>query len=201
MTSSPPRSRGAYRNGELQRERILASATEIFGRHGFAGATLRKIAADVGVVPAAILLHFGSKEGLLLSVLARWGDLTTATGAGVHGLEYLRRLNDVMRDHMAERGFIELFSTMSTEASNPAHPAHDFMRNRYEGVRSRLERELTTARESGEIAELSDAEAAHLARQVIAVMDGLQIQWLLDPELDLAGEFRLYIESVVARLT
>lgn len=49
--------------GSDTRSRILASAVEHFGNGGF-GVGLRAIAADAGVTAAAVLKHFGSKEGL-----------------------------------------------------------------------------------------------------------------------------------------
>lgn len=46
------------------RARIRDAAIARFPRDGYAGTTLRAIAADVGVSPALVLHHFGSKEGL-----------------------------------------------------------------------------------------------------------------------------------------
>lgn len=40
-----------------------------------------------------------------------------------------------------------------------------------------------------------------LARPTIAVMDGLQLQWLLDPEsVDMAADFRAYVDDLVSSL-
>lgn len=44
--------------------RIREAALAHFPRHGFAGTTIRRIAADAGVSPALVVHHFGSKEGL-----------------------------------------------------------------------------------------------------------------------------------------
>ena len=44
--------------------RIRAAALERFGTDGYAGTSVRSIAADAGVSPALVLHHFGSKEGL-----------------------------------------------------------------------------------------------------------------------------------------
>lgn len=42
---------------------------DAFGEHGFAGASLRTIAKQAGVNHATLIQHFGSKEGLLTTVL------------------------------------------------------------------------------------------------------------------------------------
>ena len=44
--------------------RIRDAALVRFGADGFAGTSVRSIAADAGVSPALVLHHFGSKEGL-----------------------------------------------------------------------------------------------------------------------------------------
>jgi AcrR family transcriptional regulator len=44
--------------------RIRDAAIERFPRDGFAGTTIRAVAADVGVSPALVLHHFGSKDEL-----------------------------------------------------------------------------------------------------------------------------------------
>ena len=44
--------------------RIRDAAILAIGRSGFAATTVRSIAADVGVSPALLLHHFGSKDGL-----------------------------------------------------------------------------------------------------------------------------------------
>lgn len=46
------------------RARIRDAAIVAFGRQGFAAMTVRGIAAEVGVSPALVLHHFGSKDGL-----------------------------------------------------------------------------------------------------------------------------------------
>jgi AcrR family transcriptional regulator len=44
--------------------RLLDAALSLFGELGFAGASVRAIAARAGVTPGLVLHHFGSKEGL-----------------------------------------------------------------------------------------------------------------------------------------
>jgi AcrR family transcriptional regulator len=51
-------------NDLTTKARIRDGAIDLFGRTGFAATTVRAIAAGVGVSPALLLHHFGSKEGL-----------------------------------------------------------------------------------------------------------------------------------------
>jgi AcrR family transcriptional regulator len=55
------------RSDEL-RLRLLEAAIEVFGRHGFEGASTRTLAKAAGVNLQAIPYHFGGKEGLYLAV-------------------------------------------------------------------------------------------------------------------------------------
>src|SRR5262245_12347960 len=55
------------RNDDL-RLRLLDAAIEVFGRHGFDGASTRMLARAAGVNLQAIPYHFGGKEGLYLAV-------------------------------------------------------------------------------------------------------------------------------------
>lgn len=55
-----PRGQGSTRRGE-----ILEAAKQLFLNEGFEHATMRRIAAEVGVSPTALYLHFSDKEAIL----------------------------------------------------------------------------------------------------------------------------------------
>lgn len=50
------------------RERLIEAGIDVFGQHGFEGASTRRLAAEAGVNIAAIPYYFGSKEGLYKAV-------------------------------------------------------------------------------------------------------------------------------------
>jgi AcrR family transcriptional regulator len=54
--------------GADTREQLVQAALEVFGRLGFEGASTREIAKTAGANLAAIVYHFGGKEGLHLAV-------------------------------------------------------------------------------------------------------------------------------------
>lgn len=65
----PARSaRKAKGEGHLRRAEILEAAERIFVREGYAGATIRRIAEEVGVSSTAIYLHFRDKAEMLLEI-------------------------------------------------------------------------------------------------------------------------------------
>lgn len=64
-----PHYRQARRDrGADTRQRLVDAALDVFGRHGFEGASTRQIAREAGANLAAIVYHFGGKEGLQVAV-------------------------------------------------------------------------------------------------------------------------------------
>jgi AcrR family transcriptional regulator len=56
-------------SGNERREEIIRSATELFSRDGFRGATMRQLAEKAGISEAMIYHHFPSKEALYDAML------------------------------------------------------------------------------------------------------------------------------------
>lgn len=54
---------------EHVRTRLLHAAVRVFDRKGYAAASVREVAEMAGVTKPAVYYHFGSKEGLLISIL------------------------------------------------------------------------------------------------------------------------------------
>lgn len=193
------KTRGPYKNGIRRREQILDAAFVSFARNGYAGASMRGIAQKVGVAHSALVTHFASKEELLVAVLEKWEmALTEHSTAPTEGLGYFRALLDDVRYHLDHPGLVDLLMTTIAEGSRPEHPAHGWVRDRY----SRLVREgsscLRAARESGIIKNLTDDEIELEVRRLYGAMDGLQLQWLADPSIDLLAAFEAVLEKTIA---
>ncbi len=56
---------------EQRREAILEAAAQVFGEKGYQRATMKEIAARVGIAPGTIYLYFKSKRDLLLAIADR----------------------------------------------------------------------------------------------------------------------------------
>ncbi len=61
------------------RERILASAVDLFAQHGYDGTSVAQVISAAGVAKGGFYHHFASKEQLLYEV---YGDLITRQFAG-----------------------------------------------------------------------------------------------------------------------
>jgi AcrR family transcriptional regulator len=199
-----PSPRGGYAKGDARREAIVEVATEIFGTQGFRAATMLQIAAACGISRTGLLHHFPTKESLLEAVLAHRdsgghsADLAAAAdlGAEVDARALLRNLIAVVERNATQPRIVNLFSVLSAEAGDPTHPAHPYFTRRYARLRSELGEALRQLDAGGALA--GDADPTALAAEIIALMDGLQVQWVLAPdEIDMAAVLRHRLASAV----
>ena len=192
--------RGPYRKGVQRRQEIVRAATQVFAERGYHGGSLRSIGERVGASSASLVQYFGTKEGLLAAVLEEWARESRPVGVeGLRGLAWVRSMREAMVYNEAHRGLIELFLTLSAEATNAEHPARAFVQSRYATVVAEHVRHLREAVADGEVAPMSDAELVQEARLFVAAMDGIELQWLLDPGVDLLEVFDRLLEQSLAR--
>lgn len=184
------RPRGPYSNGIARRQQIVLEAVRTFGAVGYNGGSLRQIARIVGVSPAAISRYFASKEELLAEVLTYWSEQTTEKqGITEPSLARLANFRSVMQFHEEHRAFLTLFLKLAIEATNPAHPAHAFMQTRYDNVVEDVAQCLREALRAGQVRWISDEEVMQEAREFVAFLDGIELQYLLEPDVNLVGSF------------
>jgi TetR/AcrR family transcriptional regulator, regulator of cefoperazone and chloramphenicol sensitivity len=87
------RARGAgYPRGEDTRARLIAAGLDVFGSHGYGGASTRMLADRAGVSLPALQYYFGGKEGAYLACAAH-----IATQLQAHLGPALDRIERVMR--------------------------------------------------------------------------------------------------------
>ena len=130
-----------------------------------------------------------------------WEEEVDHSFDGARGLEYFRGLPGLMEDHTTEPGLIELLLTLATEATDPQHPARDWAVERYARVTNLGVSYLREARDLGEIGPMTDEQIEMEARGVFALMDGLQLQWLLDPSLPVVQMFQAQLDMILERWT
>ncbi|KHL03593.1 hypothetical protein LK10_09105 [Sinomonas humi] len=185
-----------------RRREVVAEAMEVFGQHGFKGGTLQQVAERVGLTPAAIIKLFGSKEGLLIAVLEHWDVVTSEVmGSPNRGYEFLEAFKKLMRYHTQHRGLLELYTTMAAEATSADHPAHEFMTRRYAATLDTMRQLFRDAIEDRYFRPMAEDEIEGEAECLLATMDGLEIQFLLNPSFDLERSFAAFLDRLVARLS
>ena len=184
-----------------RREDILKAGLSTFGSKGFKAGSLAEVAEQVGITQAGVLHHFGTKDQLLLDVLVYRDAADVEHLEGKHipgGLDLFRHLSQTALLNSERPGIVQAFAVLSAESVTDGHPAKDFFRQRYAFLRADVGRALeqVCATDDPPTAEAIDDAAA----AILAVMDGLQIQWLLEPDsVDLARATTSAIEAILAR--
>ena len=189
---------GGYLKGRIRREDIITAAIEVYGEVGYGGSSMRAIAKRVGMTHAGLLYYFPSKEALLAAVLERRDaqDAEREHLAGPPGLAALQHFLDLAAYNVQHRPIVDLYARLAAEAVAVGHPAHDYFERHYREARDYALASFSVMAERGELREgISPYEAAVT---FIALMDGLQVQWLTTPdEVDLVGSLRCYLRGVL----
>ena len=221
---------------EDKRARILNEAVVLFGEHGYAGTSLADIANAADISKAGLLHHFSSKDELFAKVLERRdredalsilvespavdddatevpvdtvGNLDTLEVAGVADLDgnpwaLLERYIELLERNVAHRDLTAIYTATAVSVLDAEHPAHRWMANHLNGAVERFESSF----EAGKTAGLVDPQMPSrlVARSLVALIDGLQLQWLCSTtpgtaaaeslSTDLVAEIRLYADCL-----
>ncbi|MGV1033837.1 MAG: TetR/AcrR family transcriptional regulator [Microbacteriaceae bacterium] len=173
--------RGSYSVGIERRERILAAATENFAREGYLGTSMADIARDVGLTSPGLMHYFPTKQHVLVAVAERRfdlvGDWAHEDRPDIDGTGPFRNMVELTRRIVNYPGLIELFVSLSAEASVPDSPAHELYARRYQIALDELSSSLRRSAAAGYLRPDIDFEL--IARQCIAVTDGAQLQWVI----------------------
>jgi AcrR family transcriptional regulator len=169
------------------REELLAAARRLLETQGYARITARDLVAESGTNLASIGYHFGSKEGLLNeaigTVFDEWTEQLAAVAMADPNAAPLQRAQATWSALLAnlpkQRALLLSYVEAMAQAERTPALREQFAAH-YRGVRARVA-ELVAQSLDGAVP-ADDPRAAAIASWVIAVCDGLALQWLLDPE-------------------
>jgi AcrR family transcriptional regulator len=182
----------AYRRlpSAQRREEILMAATELIAVSGFDGVPLEAFATASGMTKAGLLHHFSSKENLLIAVLERRdlldeaaAELTTSESAA-DPASARTLMTRVVRRNLTQRSLVQLYTVLAAEALDPTHPAHDYFHQRLQEARAVLTNRLLPWH----------PRPAMAAVELLAFLDGLQLNWLRDPEIDFLTQWETFAD-------
>jgi AcrR family transcriptional regulator len=172
------RTRGPSASTPARRAEIIRAASASIAEHGYERASLRDIAARANVTHAALLRHFASKDELLVAALAQRDEDDEELARRIMGSRVPAEqvLSTVLREEFTHPDQQRNWLSIAVAATNPDHPAHDFFIARRGRLRAHLSSgRLGTAQDSEELT------ADEKVTMLMAMMDGLRIQALLDP--------------------
>ncbi|SDJ10106.1 transcriptional regulator, TetR family [Frankineae bacterium MT45] len=179
-----------------KRDQILDAAQEAFATKGFRGAPMAAIASAAGLTQPGLLHYFATKTHLLLAVLERRQDSDVENFWNFGG-SYLDALIELTAENSERPGIIRLFATLSAEGVDPENPGHAWWTDRYATMRSLVIEALERDQAAGVLR--ADLDLNVTAVQIIAMMDGLQLQWLLHPEdVDMVAAMDSFLQTLRA---
>jgi AcrR family transcriptional regulator len=184
---------GTRLSAEQRRRQIIDEAVRVVGRRGYYGFSVQEVAERCGLTVAGVLHHVGTKHGLLIAVLEdrdRRDHEAVTGGASFEALPAppeqmsIAEVGALLRRHVvrnaAQPELVRLYSMLRAESLYAGHPAYAYFRDRDESTLAKFTRLLT-----GKVDEPRSG-----ARQLLALMGGLEEQWLRDPEgMDLVAEW------------
>jgi len=166
------------------RKQLLEAASRVFARSGYQGASMSEIAAEAGLSKGALYWNFTSKEDLFFALLDELDGhlralITASTSAPVDEEiqgELSRGLSAVL-DNASD--VVRLFHEYSALAVRDPKVAA-----RYAARNARIREELAeSARMRHEASGVPLAiPPEHLATAMIALVDGLSMQQLTEPD-------------------
>ncbi|GAB3736916.1 TetR/AcrR family transcriptional regulator [Nocardiopsis nanhaiensis] len=159
-----------------RREQIVDAALEEFAVSGFRGSSLAAVAQRVGLSQQGLLHHFPSKEALLVAVIERRDEVDSAE---FDDLGDPARLTEIVELNSARPGLVRLYALLSAEGTTGDHPAAAYFTDRFDRLRNRIADSLRDGRDGPLPSGATPEQAAAL---LTAAMDGLQLQWLYEPE-------------------
>ena len=193
--STTPAKRGPYAKSAEKRAAIAKAAYEVVMEVGHPHLTTAAVAARAGLLERTMLYHFPTRDHLLVAAIEHFEGFLVP-GAGASGREAERPLAppEEFRDlihRLAQRSpsedkRLQLQVALASAAQDPAHPAHEFFQRHYERVMAEMV-DLMKARQAAGLAH-PDRDPVRMARQFVAVWDGLQQSWLIRRDFDLAEE-------------
>ncbi|MFV8167334.1 TetR/AcrR family transcriptional regulator [Mycobacterium sp. 134] len=181
---------GRYAKGEAKRAEIKAAALAVLERDGEAGASMRVIAKEAGISLAGLMHYFPTRD-VLLTELQRDGDEQFQqwyrdSGTDIDPGEVLAQ---AMVDKAAKPGSGTVYLSLAAAAAiDPSHPAAEYLRERYERIRAVIANDVRRRQTAGTVPAHVDAEFA--AAALISAADGIQIQWMSDPSIDMGAHVR-----------
>lgn len=184
------KARGPYAKSARIQAEILDKAAEAFAERGFTSTSMREIAIAVGMTQQGLTYHFPSKQALLTAVLQRRDELAVehhrASGLGV-----MDTLRAVVQENLSRPGLVRLMASLASEGISPEHAAHDFVQEHFAKAREVFAALLERGQGSGEVRD--DIPAAELAMMVVGAYEGLQLQWMIGPDVDLPRAFETVV--------
>lgn len=135
---------------------------------------------------------------MLLAVIEQRDADSEAYAMEVLGQDAGQRLPsipDFARRNRGKPELAKLFTVLVAESLEPESPGHGHFVARYRALRAIVAAMIASAQQDGRVR--ADIDPRLKAAEILATLDGLQTQWLLDPdEVDIAKSAEAYAQTL-----
>ncbi len=171
----------SYPKGVRRRQQILDSAIALFAPRGVDRASLRSIGEAIGVSHTAHAAPTSASRDELLVEAYRTHEARAAEDAPAVSKSAVGQIIEAAERNRSIPGLVELYATLTTDALQEQHAVtREFIRDRFSSLREQLAARIEAGQQAGCVT--ADIDPVDGAALVIAASDGLQVQWLLDPD-------------------
>lgn len=192
------------RKAQTRQELVDAAVTE-FGRHGYQGGRVERIAAAAGVTTGALYAHFGSKEDLFLAVYEEAvirtvdeAEILTYQRDGAGPVDIAEAAEAWLAWHTADPRWIRLTAELMLSVADLPVLQPDVAGHRRQ-VRERVAVWLTEVVTSQ--GRRLTVPADELAMHVHALGIGMVLEQIGDPGVVSGGRFGRWVEAIVDQHT
>lgn len=163
-----------------RREEILEAAMELFAERGFRGASFDVVAERVGLTRQGVLHYFPSKKKLMVGVLRYREEMHREHLADSHANEDLpSQIAEVVAFDHTIPALAQAHSKLIAEGAIEDDPVWQDVKDYYSALQEYVVEQFTERYGQRLPSGLSPRAAA---MALLALLDGMQEQWLLDQE-------------------
>jgi AcrR family transcriptional regulator len=179
----------SLRAGDAQlRERVVHAAIGIFRVRALTDVTLADVATAAGAELGEVEAEFGCVSDLVIVVIDVWNrDRMTPLQSTAEQWGAVAFLRGIVLANIADPALMRLLTAMVNIAGAPHHPIAPVLQQQWVQFHAHVQRALARDIEVGR--EPSTMEPASGAEQLIAVYEGLQLQSIFRPNMDLLASF------------
>jgi AcrR family transcriptional regulator len=167
-----------------RRAQIVRALNRCVSKYGLQNTTIKKIAHEAGVQPGILHHYFKDRDEIVEEMVRTIVDEVSA-----------RYLEEIQRFHDPEKRFQKaIFFLFGTGMINDEYAdffsdcwaeakRHPRIRESFKMLYARFRRGIIDLlAQSGKVSALSSKEIEDVAAMIIAIQDGVSLQWAVDPE-------------------
>lgn len=172
-------------------QHVASGAKDVFWRRGYATASLRELATELGVLPGSLYGALGNKHDLYLRALRDYVDDTRAAATALASqqspLSAVRTLLDSVLDSaVTNPGRGCMLGNTATELLPNDEPARKIVQSGLHALEEGIEQALRKAQRAGEIRD--DIDCAAQARLLVVLVQGLHVTARVESDPHRLGE-------------